>query len=143
MEKNIKYVTTTQDAQCEKYHTGLLCRKCKETYSLGFGSSQCLAGCSATKKHLNYFRILGLTVVCAVVGIVLVVFLTWLHLTVAEGTLNGLIFYANIVQVNLHIFFPIDLVLDLYHLAQSGLWNHIVLLQWPTLVSVPSVQTSR
>ena len=103
MEKSVNHVKTTQDGQWEKYRTGLLCGKCKETYSLGFGSSQCLAGCSATKKHLNYFRILGLTVVCAVAGIVLVVFLTWLHLTVAEGTLNGLILYVNIVQVNLHI----------------------------------------
>ena len=29
-----------------------------------------------------------------------------LHLTVAEGTLHGLIFYANIVAANHHIFFP-------------------------------------
>ena len=36
------------------------------------------------------------------------VLLTLLNLTVAEGTLNGLIFYANIVHVNLDLFFPPD-----------------------------------
>ena len=64
LEENINIHAKThifyQDTQCEKYRTGLLCGKCKETYSLGFGSSQCLAGCSATTKHLKYFRILGL-----------------------------------------------------------------------------------
>lgn len=35
-----------------------------------------------------------------VAGIVLVVLLLWLNLTVAVGTLNGILFYANIVAVN-------------------------------------------
>ena len=92
-----------QDVQCSMYRTGLLCGACKTGYSLGFGSSQCLPHCDTRDI---YVRVIGLIVVCAVAGIMLVVLLTLLNLTVAEGTLNGLIFYANIVQVNLDIFFP-------------------------------------
>ena len=39
-------------------------------------------------------------------GVFLLVVLFILHLTVAAGTLHGLIFYANIVAANHHIFFP-------------------------------------
>ena len=95
-----------QDAQCSVYRTGLLCGACKTGYSLGFGSSQCLPHCDTRDIAIRYVRVIGLIVVCAVAGIMLVVLLTLLNLTVAEGTLNGLIFYANIVQVNLDIFFP-------------------------------------
>ena len=97
-----------QDVQCAEYRTGLLCGKCKQNYSLGFGSSQCLAGCNTAHRYLQYLRVIGLVAVCAVAGILLVVLLTLLNLTVAEGTLNGLIFYANIVHVNLDLFFPPD-----------------------------------
>ena len=97
-----------QDMQCTKHRTGLLCGKCNQSYSLGFGSSQCLAGCYTAHRYLQYLRVIGLVAVCAVAGILLVVLLTLLNLTVAEGTLNGLIFYANIVQINLDLFFPSD-----------------------------------
>ena len=102
------YKSFDQDVQCSKNRTGLLCGKCKQNYSLGFGSSQCLAGCSTPHRYVRYLRVIGLTAVCAVAGILLVVLLTLLNLTVAEGTLNGLIFYANIVQVNQDLFFPSD-----------------------------------
>ena len=105
---NTTYKSFDQDVQCAKHRTGLLCGKCKQNYSLGFGSSQCLPGCNITHRYLQYLRVIGLVAVCAVAGILLVVLLTLLNLTVAEGTLNGLIFYANIVQVNLDLFFPSD-----------------------------------
>ena len=92
-----------QDVQCAIYRTGLLCGRCKANYSLGFGSSRCLSHCSS---ELQFLRVIGLIAVCAVAGILLVVLLTLLNLTVAEGTLNGLIFYANIIQVNNDLFFP-------------------------------------
>ena len=102
------YKSFDQDVQCTKHRTGLLCGKCNQSYSLGFGSSQCLPGCHTAHRYLQYLRVIGLVAVCAVAGILLVVLLTLLNLTVAEGTLNGLIFYANIVQVNLDLFFPSD-----------------------------------
>ena len=85
------------DEQCDYNRSGLLCGKCKEGLSLVLGSSQCQQ-CSN-----NY---LFLLIPFALAGILLVVLLFLLHLTVAAGTLHGLIFYANIVAANHHIFFP-------------------------------------
>ena len=90
-----------QDAQCASHRRGILCGGCKLNYSLGLGSSACLV----CKDKLNILRTAGLVLVCAVAGILLVLFLSLFNLTVSEGTLNGLIFYANIVQVNSDIFF--------------------------------------
>ena len=97
---NVTHEYFDQDAQCAYHRTGLLCGRCKANYSLGFGSSRCLSHCSS---ELQFLRVIA---VCAVAGILLVVLLTLLNLTVAEGTLNGLIFYANVIQVNSNIFFP-------------------------------------
>ena len=41
-----------------------------------------------------------------IAGVVIVASLLILNLNIATGTLNGLIFYANIVATNLDIFFP-------------------------------------
>ena len=96
--------TFDQDKQCEQYRTGLLCGRCRTNYSLGFGSSHCLQ--CKDSAVLSIFRVIGLIAVCSIAGILLVVLLTLFNLTVTEGTLNGLIFYVNIVQVNSNIFFP-------------------------------------
>ena len=85
------------DAQCNFNRSGLLCGKCQKGFSLVFGSSKCL-------KCSNSF--LSLLIAFALAGIVLVVFLLVLKLTVAVGTINGLIFYANIVSVNREKLFP-------------------------------------
>ena len=45
-------------------------------------------------------------IVFAILGILLVILLTTLDLTVAKGTINGLIFYANIVWINNAEIFP-------------------------------------
>ena len=95
--------TIDQDAQCAQNRKGLLCGACKTNHSLGFGTSACL---QCKHKPLPGLRVVGLIAVCGVAGILLVVLLTLLNLTVSEGTLNGLIFYANIVQVNSDIYFP-------------------------------------
>jgi len=42
----------------------------------------------------------------ALAGIALILLLLICKLTVAAGTINGLIFYANIVTINHAIFFP-------------------------------------
>ena len=106
LNTNVSILTTSQtfdqDVQCAQHRSGLLCGKCMQNYSLGFGSSQCLR----CHSDVSVLRVIGLIAVCAVAGVLLVVLLTLLNLTVAEGTLNGLIFYANILQVNQDIFFP-------------------------------------
>ena len=55
---------------------------------------------SCTNSHL------ALLIPFALLGVALVCFLLILKMTVAEGTINGLIFYANIVHVNQATFFP-------------------------------------
>ena len=42
----------------------------------------------------------------ALAGIALVVALIFLNITVSVGTINGLVFYANIVRANQATFFP-------------------------------------
>ena len=85
------------DAQCNYNRSGLLCGMCQNGFSVVFGSSKCL-------KCSNSY--LSLLIAFALAGIVLVVFLLVLKLTVAVGTINGLIFYANIVSVNRAQLFP-------------------------------------
>ena len=93
-----KYINLRDpDKQCNVNRSGLLCGKCKEGLSLVLGSSQC-------KKCSNSY--LGLLIPFALAGVLLVILLFLLHLTVAGGTLHGLIFYVNIVDANYHIFFP-------------------------------------
>ena len=79
------------DKQCSNNRSGLLCGQCSQTFSLALGSSRCLQ-CSA-----NY---LWLLLAFAVAGLLLVLLLLILNLTVAAGTINGLVFYANVLAVN-------------------------------------------
>ena len=82
------------DAQCADGRTGLLCSSCKPDLSLSLGSTLCLACSSVWPKMLSI--LLG----AITAGIALVMVIFTLNLSVANGTLNGLIFYANIVALN-------------------------------------------
>ena len=90
------FAVDDSDTQCNYNRSGLLCGTCSEYLSLALGSSRCLQ-CSN-----SYFSLL---VVFAFIGIALVFLLLVLRLTVATGTINGLILYANIMAVNSAIFF--------------------------------------
>ena len=90
-----------EDAQCRFNRTGLLCGSCQPGLSLSLGSSRCLS----CPKYWP-FLFLFITIAAFIAGIVLVILLLVLNLTVAVGTLNGLIFYANIVAINTSIFLP-------------------------------------
>ena len=83
--------------QCNHNREGVLCGACALNYSSMFGSARC-GKCSNTY--------LALLLPFAAAGIALVVFLSVLRLTVASGMINGIILYANIVQVNKSLFFP-------------------------------------
>ena len=85
------------DMQCDFNRTGLLCGACAANHSLMLGSSQCQV-CPNTY--------LALLLPFAAAGVALVVLLTSLRLTVATGTLNSVILYANILQVKRNLFFP-------------------------------------
>ena len=84
------------DEQCAFNRSGILCGACASGLSLALGTSRCLY-CS--NAYIAMFLVFALA------GILLVLLLILLNLTVSEGTLSGLIFYANIVHVNQAIFF--------------------------------------
>ena len=86
------------DQQCNFNRSGILCGACSTTYSLMLGGSQC-------SKCNEWYQLPVLVVAFAIVGVLLVAFLTLCNLTVSEGTINGLIFYANIVHTSRSIFF--------------------------------------
>ena len=77
------------DEQCNNGRSGVLCGECKAGLSLTFGSSKCRE-CSNTG--------LLLILLFAFLGIVLVIALKVFNLTIAVGSLNGIVFFANIIQ---------------------------------------------
>ena len=90
-------LSDSADKQCSHNRAGTLCGKCQEGLSLVLGSSGCYR-CTNTN--------LSLLVVFIVAGTLLVVFLTTLNFTVSVGSINGILFYANIVKLNEAAFFP-------------------------------------
>ena len=98
---NISISLYKRDTQCAPNHIGVLCGACNNSTSLILGSSKCRV-CSNTY--------LALLIPFSAAGIALVIFLSILRLTVATGMINSVILYANIVQVNRHLFFPINTV---------------------------------
>ena len=94
---SVKMTLDNPNLQCDYNRTGLLCGSCIENYSLALGTFHCL-------KCSNHYLTLLIPFVLA--GIILVIFLLALNLTVAKGTVNGLILYANIVQANKVVFIP-------------------------------------
>jgi hypothetical protein len=89
------------DAQCADGRSGLLCGQCRSGLSLSIGSSRCVPCSNMWPVTLPIMIIVGL-----LAGVILVVLLMSINLTVAVGTLNSIIFYANIVQANNSIFLP-------------------------------------
>ena len=85
------------DAQCNNNRSGILCGKCKSGYSLTLGTNDC-------KQCSNLYLLL--LVPFALAGVLLIVFLSLTDMTVTAGTINGLLFFANIVRENQATFFP-------------------------------------
>ena len=97
--QTVVFPLNNSDTQCAFDRSGLLCGACKKGYSLVLGTSQC--------KHCTN-GYLALLFPFALMGLALVFFLFVCQLTVASGTLSGLVFYANIVRVNRTIFLPVE-----------------------------------
>ena len=81
---------------CNGGRTGILCGHCHSNHSVIFGSSKCQVCIDMWLITLVMFAVLGVLLVAA---------LFFPNLTITQGTLYGLIFYANIIQVNHSIFF--------------------------------------
>ena len=95
----VTFSSSHVDHQCTGNRGGILCGSCTNGHSITLGSNKCSKNCTDD----GY---IALVVVFAVAGIGLVVLLIALNLTVSVGTINGLIFYANIVKLNEASFFP-------------------------------------
>ena len=83
------------DAQCASNRSGTLCGTCKPGLSVSLGSSRCLH-CPTYWPGL----LVMIVILFILSGVGLVALLLVLNLTVAVGTLNAIIFYANIVAAN-------------------------------------------
>ena len=95
--QTVNFSLSNTDVQCAYNRSGRLCGACKANYSLVLGTSHC--------DHCNNSH-LALLILFAVIGVALVFLLLVCKLTVATGTLSGLVFYANIVGPNRTIFLP-------------------------------------
>ena len=105
--------SNSPDTQCNYKHSGILCGGCQPGLSLTLGSEQCLHCSNAYITLIPVF---------AVAGVLLVVFIKVLDFTVCHGAINGLIFYANIISANKHLYYnqsdinPITLFISWFNL---------------------------
>ena len=83
------------DVQCQFNRTGVLCSQCQHPLSMVFGSSRCM--------KCDNFHLL-ISVIILIAGVSLVILLYLLNLTVTNGTVNGIVLYANIISINDSIF---------------------------------------
>ena len=82
--------------QCVDEREGRLCGRCKSNYSLSLGPRICVL----SEKNCSIYTTVLLIVAIILAGVLLVCFLAVFNFTVAEGTINGLLFYANCVYAN-------------------------------------------
>ena len=95
--QDININAESSNAQCQYHRSGILCGSCHEGLSMILGSSEC-----RTCSNIYLLSI----IVFILVGIVLVTLVTLANMTVSVGTLNGVIFVANILQANQRTFLP-------------------------------------
>ncbi len=91
--------TLSDDGICVNNRSGVLCGSCKRNTSLMLGGDVC--GLCSNNAYL------ALIVTFVVTGILVVALVFLSQITVAAGTINGLIFYANILNSNQTVFFPV------------------------------------
>ena len=84
------------DEQCNLNRSGVLCGACQPNLSMVLGTSNC-------RECSNVYLLL--IIPFALAGVALVVLLLKCNLTVSVGHINGIIFYANIVQINKTLLF--------------------------------------
>ena len=96
---SLNFSLENPDKQCAFHRTKILCGECQHGLSHVLGSSNC-------KKCSSHW--IALIIAFALAGVMLAAFLMLLNLTVSVGSINGLIFYANILRANQAVFFPPD-----------------------------------
>ena len=95
------------DSQCHPgfNRTGLLCGKCADGYSNGFGGNRCYRCGNTSLVWIFFFALTGIGIVWAI---------SFVRLTVSDGYLNGIILFANIISLYLHIFALNSLVVQFF-----------------------------
>ena len=96
----LDFSSDSVDFLCLEHRTAMLCGACLQNYSLTLSSLKC------SKCNSNNY--LSLLLVFALAGVALIASLLLLQTTVADGTINGLIFYANIINIIKDHIFPQD-----------------------------------
>ena len=87
---------STPNSQCQFSRSGILCGHCQQGLSTVFSSHHC--------QHCSSIYLL-LIIPIAIAGVGLVLLLFVLNLTVTDGTINGFIFYVNIISINTPVLF--------------------------------------
>ena len=98
-QKQTELSLTNPSVQCSFKRSGTLCGQCGGNLSQMLGSSEC--------QECSNLWLLLIIPVTLVSGMLLVVLLMGMNLTVATGTINGLVLYANIVRANNDIYFSV------------------------------------
>ena len=93
---NVTFMFSDLSTQCDFNRNGTLCGQCQKNFSLALGSLHCIP---CDNGHI------ALIVLFFLAGMILIVIIYSIRLTVAVGTINGLLFYANIVQANNNAYF--------------------------------------
>ena len=91
LSHEVNLTSDAPDIQCAANRMGVLCGQCVKNYSLTLGHQRC-SECSSL-----YLLLLFPLAAC---GLVLVAVLFVLNLTVTAGSINGLIFYANVISMS-------------------------------------------
>ena len=99
---------------CSNHRTGPLCGSCPENLSVVFGSDKC-------QQCSDVFLVSIL--LYAVLGLILVLILFTLKMTLTVGTINGIIFFANLSNTGL---FDV-LEFPSYHLSTATLYIKVFL----------------
>ena len=95
----LNFSSPNVDSQCEPNRTGILCGSCKENHSLVMYKLHC---------DICEDRFLSLIIFFLFAGMALIAILLLLQMTVAKGTINGLILYCNFIDICSPFFFPLD-----------------------------------
>ena len=85
-------ISLTFDNQCNGNRYGEICGKCKPGFSMQFGTTDC-------KKCSSYWLFTIILYILA--GIVLVACLFLFKLTITEGLLGSILFYAQLFSINI------------------------------------------
>uniref|UniRef100_A0A1X7V2A0 Right handed beta helix domain-containing protein n=1 Tax=Amphimedon queenslandica TaxID=400682 RepID=A0A1X7V2A0_AMPQE len=90
IQSSVNYSLDDPNKQCALNRSGLLCTQCNEGLSLMLGSNKCG---ECTNDYLS------LIIPFSLAGIALVILIIVLNITVTVGTINGLLFFANVVKI--------------------------------------------